>query len=70
MSTPRKRFYAYHDGWIHGASIKAMDKPDETDLSEEYERGYTDGRQAYQLAHGEASKRIGFERLVLRPQGH
>ena len=66
-SAKRKSFMTYMRGWRHGASIQAIDySPGES--TQEYDRGYVEGRNAYHRACADAEEWFDYKQLVLVPQ--
>lgn len=61
---------SYRAGWVHGASVKAMDKRflehPNLEMKAEYERGYKDGTEARKAAMDAAYTRLGYTPNILR----
>ena len=64
------RYGAYRAGWLDGSSVRMMKevftKNSDQGIVDEYNAGYTDGRDARNGALNAAAKRIGFTPSVLR----
>lgn len=64
-------FHSYRKGWQDAASSKAKDPKftehkTRPDLTEQYNRGYVEGRRAFSAAMDVAMKRTGYVPSVLR----
>lgn len=68
--TSREQFYAYRQGWKHGACANAKDpaytEHDKTHISSNYEMGYVDGVRARSDAMRMACSRVGYNPQILR----
>jgi len=65
--------YSYTSGWRDGAATRAIDPKkgdhENKDISTEYYRGFTDGREARNRASENAQKRLGVKFDILRGTG-
>lgn len=70
MSTPKpaERFQSYIRGWRAGAAVQAMDPKfaQHPTLGADYNKGYTDGREAYRAAAVSACDQFSYKPNVLR----
>ncbi|HET9951434.1 MAG TPA: hypothetical protein VFS09_06525 [Candidatus Eisenbacteria bacterium] len=62
----KAKVFAYHRGWTHGAGAKSYEAPER--LTEDYERGYRDGRAASRAAAQAEAERLGVTLAVVSVQ--